>query len=541
MSTGLQYLLVDGVIEKTEAEKYVDLWKQSRLPKQLKLYLGLVLAGLGREDMQEELLKDTAPGTMEWLPLYEKGLLSDNSKLIGLAQKRLLEIADADPQVSKPEAGKPQESPSAVSKYPQDRIVNWLLWQLKKSPEKSKVILEVLWQKPAEPSWIGYLLDMYPKLSSESKAKVVECLAKQEADYALPAIFERLKQWRYTKEPELTTHFFNQTFLKEVKALPGLSGRKPEDYEALVESKKVDFTGPIAGYLSMRFSSKEALMSSEIWTQENVHGYLGHGRVAATYFGLVITGFTYLRKGTYSCGGVTKTVHEYKHEKTGMEFVLIPGGTFMMGSPSSESGRDSDEGPQHQVTLSPYFMSKTEVTQAVYERVMWINPSKFKGADRPVEQVTWYDCKAFCKKTGLSLPTEAQWEFAARGGTKSAYSFGNDSSSLGDYAWYASNAGSQTHHVAQKKPNAYGLYDMAGHVWEWCSDWKEGYSSNSATDPVGPSNGSYRVNRGGSWCDDASLCRSAYRDYWRPGYRYGDVGFRVCVFGLNSIGSNPGK
>jgi len=213
----------------------------------------------------------------------------------------------------------------------------------------------------------------------------------------------------------------------------------------------------------------------------------------------------------------------------------------MMGSQSSESGRDSDEGPQHQVTLSPYLMSKTEVTQAVYERVMGTNPSKFKGSDRPVENVSWNDCKAFCEKAGLSLPTEAQWEFAARGGTQSEYYFGNDSSSLGDYAWYGSNSSSQTHPVAQKKPNAYGLYDMAGNVWEWCSDWYAGYPSNSVTDPVGPSNGSFRVSRGGSWCNLASRCRSAYRDDWSPDNRIVYLGFRVCDFGLNSIGTNPRK
>jgi len=182
--------------------------------------------------------------------------------------------------------------------------------------------------------------------------------------------------------------------------------------------------------------------------------------------GSEIRGFTYLKSAAYSCGGITKTVQEYKHNATGMEFVLIPGGTFTMGSPGGEAGRDSDEGPQHQVTLSPYLMSKTEVTQAVWERVMGSNPSYFKGPDRPVEEVSWNDCVSFCEKTGLALPTEAQWEFAARSGTQSAYYFGNDSSSLGNYAWYDGNSSGETHPVAQKQPNAYGLYDMAGNVWE---------------------------------------------------------------------------
>jgi len=213
-----------------------------------------------------------------------------------------------------------------------------------------------------------------------------------------------------------------------------------------------------------------------------------------------------------------------------MEFVLIPGGTFTMGSPGGESGRDGDEGPQHQVTLSPYLISKTEVTQAVWERVMGGNPSRFKGPDRPVEKVSWNDCVSFCEKTGLSLPTEAQWEFAARSGTQSAYYFGNDSSSLGNYAWYDGNSSSQTHPVAQKQPNAYGLYDMAGNVWEWCYDWYTGsYSSSSVTNPTGPSSGADRVGRGGSWGDTARRLRSALRGRGGPGGTYDNLGFRVLA------------
>jgi len=245
-------------------------------------------------------------------------------------------------------------------------------------------------------------------------------------------------------------------------------------------------------------------------------------QAAPTYLG-----FTYLRTATHSCGGVTNTVKEYRHDQTGMEFVLVPGGTFMMGSPSGEAGRGSNE-VQHQVTLSPYLISKTEVTQAVWERVMSSSPSRFKGADRPVEQVSWEDCMGFCQKTGLTLPTEAQWEFACRAGTQSAYYFGNDPSSLDKYAWYRNDSGMQTHPVAQKQPNAYGLYDIAGNVWEWVSDWDGDYSSGNATDPVGPSNGSNRANRGGSGEYGASFCRSACRCAFSPGILYYYLGFRVC-------------
>jgi len=241
-------------------------------------------------------------------------------------------------------------------------------------------------------------------------------------------------------------------------------------------------------------------------------------------------GFTYLRTQTYSCGGVTNTVKEYRHDRTGMEFVLIPGGTFTMGSPGGEAGRYDNEGPQHQVTLSPYLISKTEVTQAVWERVMGSNPSSFKGPDRPVEKVSWKDCVSFCEKTGLALPTEAQWEFAARSGTQSAYYFGNNSSSLENYAWYDGNSSSQTHPVAQKQANAYGLYDMAGNVYEWCYDWySESYSSSSVTNPTGPTSGASRVFRGGSWGVAARRLRSAFRGWIDPGLAYDGLGFRVLA------------
>ena len=213
----------------------------------------------------------------------------------------------------------------------------------------------------------------------------------------------------------------------------------------------------------------------------------------------------------------------------------------MMGSLSGEEGRYDNEDPQHQVTLSPYLISKTEVTQAVWQSVMASNPSYFKEADRPVEQVSWNDCMKFCEKTGLALPTEAQWEFACRAGTQSVYYFGNKSSSLLDYAWYGAwsggNSGKQTHQIAKKQPNAYGLYDTAGNVWEWCSDWYAEYPNGSVTNPVGPGNGTCRVMRGGSWYQGALCCRSAYRGIMAPGDRDRILGLRVCL----SIATDPGK
>ena len=221
-----------------------------------------------------------------------------------------------------------------------------------------------------------------------------------------------------------------------------------------------------------------------------------------------------------------------------LALVKIEAGTFMMGSPSGEKGRYGDE-KQHQVTLTRDFLiGRTEVTQAQWKAVMGDNPSEFEGDDRPVEYVSWHDAMKFCKKLNemgkapkgwkFTLPTEAQWEYAARGGNKSRgykYSGSND---LGEVAWYNRNSGSETHPVAAKRANELGLYDMCGNVEEWCLDWYDSYGG-SATDPTGPATGSLRVRRGGSWCYDARYCRSADRGDDDPGLRCNDLGFRLAL------------
>ncbi|MBQ2621988.1 MAG: formylglycine-generating enzyme family protein [Thermoguttaceae bacterium] len=215
----------------------------------------------------------------------------------------------------------------------------------------------------------------------------------------------------------------------------------------------------------------------------------------------------------------------------GVEFAFrwCPAGTFMMGAPMSETGRSDEK--QHKVTLTKgFWMLETEVTQKQWKAVMRNNPSRFKGDDLPVECVSLGDCQEFCKKCtqlGLpvQLPTEAQWEYACRAGSTGAYA-GN----LDDMVWYWDNSDRKTHPVGTKKPNAWGLYDMHGNVWEWCQDWYDDYPRGSVTDPVGPSSGSDRVFRGGCWLDSAGFCRSAYRFYIDPGYRDYTLGFR-CVKG----------
>lgn len=216
--------------------------------------------------------------------------------------------------------------------------------------------------------------------------------------------------------------------------------------------------------------------------------------------------------------------------------VRVEGGTFRMGATSEqEDDADSDEKPVHSVTLSSYYIGKTEVTQALWQAVMGSNPSNFKGADLPVECVSWDDCQEFIQKlnrlTGRNfrLPTEAEWEFACRGGNNSCGYKYSGSNNLANVAWYDDNSDGQTHPVATKAPNELGIYDMSGNVWEWCADWYANYTSYSQTDPTGPQSGSYRVYRGGSWIYYARDCRSSLRDDSFPTNRFCSLGLRLAL------------
>ena len=232
-------------------------------------------------------------------------------------------------------------------------------------------------------------------------------------------------------------------------------------------------------------------------------------------------------------GGAVETI-----TVNGVSFnmIKVQGGTFTMGATAEQgSDADSDEKPTHQVTLSDYYIGETEVTQELWKAVMGSNPSCFSGTNLPMENVSWDDCQTFVTRlnqlTGKNfrLPTEAEWEYAARGGQKSrGYKYAG-SNTLRDVAWYTGNSGSKTHPVKQKQANELGLYDMSGNVSEWCQDWYGSYSSNAQTNPTGPSSGSYRVNRGGGWNYSASNCRVAYRNYYSPGTRYCNLGFRVVL------------
>ena len=237
-----------------------------------------------------------------------------------------------------------------------------------------------------------------------------------------------------------------------------------------------------------------------------------------------------------------------QHEQSGIVFLLVKEGVFWMGSPEDEKGRYDYE-LRHKVKITrPFYLAETEVTQAQWERVMGDNQSRFKkGGNYPVEQVSWNDVrgdingrpdpKSFCGRTGLELPTEAQWEYACRAGTTTAIYTGeldiiesDNAPALERIAWYFGNSDGSTHPVGKKKANAWGFHDMLGNVWEWCRDRYGDYRKSEFEDPEGPSRGSSRVIRGGGWFDYARSCRSANRYGGDPSLRYDVLGFRPSRF-----------
>lgn len=229
---------------------------------------------------------------------------------------------------------------------------------------------------------------------------------------------------------------------------------------------------------------------------------------------------------TFTCGGESHEIALFEHGRTGLSFALVPAGTFAMGSPHDELDRVDGEA-QHQVTLrAPFLICRTEVPQEVWEAQTGKNPARFRGPRRPVELISWDQARAFCTALDLELPTEAQWEYAARAGSGTTYCYGDDPEQLSQYGHVDDPDGDGTRPVGGLAPNAFGLYDVHGNVWEWCGDWFAPFDTGSAKDPSGPAaarNGR-RVLKGGAWDHKAAYARSAARGMYPPdrqAYRLG--------------------
>ena len=346
-----------------------------------------------------------------------------------------------------------------------------------------------------------------------------------------------------------------------------LTGQKPydidtsSDFEVMMKivNTPLDLTGVSASwqgflnpYLEKEPGNRPALRQFE---QVGYGGYYVENKSIASDE-TIIAGTA---SGSSMSGDLVFTVN-------GASFVMkkVEGGTFWMGADNGKRTRtvtkkgvfgsrerqeeyidssvrnyDSEtydyEQPVHSVTVSSFYMGETEVTQALWKAVMGTNPSHWEGDNLPVERVSWDDCQEFIRKlnqlTGkdFRLPTEAEWEYAARGGKRSnGYKYAG-SNSLGSVAWYADNSDRKTHAVKGKSPNELGLYDMSGNVWEWCGDWYGNYGSGSQTNPKGAGSGSRRVLRGGSWYYNAGRCRVSSRGRNDPGSGDFDYGFRLCL------------
>ena len=221
----------------------------------------------------------------------------------------------------------------------------------------------------------------------------------------------------------------------------------------------------------------------------------------------------------------------------GMELVLIPAGSFRMGGDKKLEQAEDHETPRHIVKISnTFYMGKYEVTQSQWSEIMNNNPSEFKDDIRPVERVSWNDVQEFIQKLNnkeetikYRLPTEAEWEYAARADTESTYCFSGDIQILSQYAWYRKNSAGKTHPIGQLKPNAWGLYDVHGNVHEWCQDWfdRNYYSQSPSNSPLGPSSGLAKVSRGGDWGSEDWYCRCASRSLSSPNRRSNRLGFRL--------------
>jgi formylglycine-generating enzyme required for sulfatase activity len=311
--------------------------------------------------------------------------------------------------------------------------------------------------------------------------------------------------------------------------------KKPKSTPKSVNEKPKAPQKPVCKKPQTTISNETMLPTS--FEEENSNSKLRkvlYAVIAAIVIGAGVVWGVMSKNGARQDGAVTESQQEISYTTftvNGVSFDMakVEAGTFTMGA-------TSDYDNAHQVTLTNnYYLGKTEVTQALWKAVMGSNPSYFKGDNKPVEQVSWEDCQEFISKLNAAtgkhfrLPTEAEWEFAARGGNNSRHYQYSGSNTLNDVGWYTDNSSNTIHDVATKRPNELGLYDMSGNVWEWCSDWYGSYSSNTQYDPAGPLSGSDRVLRGGYWGGDGYYCRSWYRGiHYSVGY-YSTFGFRLAL------------
>jgi len=292
--------------------------------------------------------------------------------------------------------------------------------------------------------------------------------------------------------------------------------------------------------LGIRYTIKKIDSSSNIVTISGIVDDESNPQLSEqySYITIISNGNAWYKVAEYVAAATNSEKQTYITNSLGMTFRLIPAGTFVIGSPTDELGRNSNEA-QYTVTFTDsFYMQTTEVTQGQWEMVMNDNPSSFTdcGHNCPVETISWQDSEIFITtlnamgEGSYTFPTEAQWEYAARAGSNKAFANGDISSTITDsnldaMGWYNSNSNATPHAVAQKQANAWGLYDMHGNIWEWCHDWYGAYPTGSVVDPVGPSSGSYWVMRGGGWNYDAQNCRSAERNSG-SGFN-GNVGLRL--------------
>lgn len=268
------------------------------------------------------------------------------------------------------------------------------------------------------------------------------------------------------------------------------------------------------------------LLNNDTTYPENAYDVNGDGNVTAADVTAIYD---------VMLNGLPSNIAEYTVNGVSFVMVNVEGGTFTMGANAGDDNASSNENPAHQVTVSTFAIGQTEVTQALWEAVMGNNPSHFVDVNKPVEKVSWNDCQEFIVKlnqmTGKNfrMPTEAEWEFAARGGNKSQNSLYAGSNNIANVAWYDDNSGDVSHVVASKAANELSLFDMSGNLWEWCSDWFGDYGADAQANPAGPASGEEKVLRGGSWCSSAKKCRNSKRFSLGVDDSDDDIGFRLAL------------